>query len=189
MTADEVIAKTDHIPSSVFQPEQRMWHQVLSPLEGHPVIIEFGTGHGRSAATIGLSCPQGTVYTFDPGIPYINEGQNEEEYEADTRKMISMSGATNVIFERISNLDKEWTTPIDAINIDSDHSYEQTKDEINKWIPLLKKGGHAFFHDYGHPNAPGVKQAIDELIPTKHKMRLEATTPAGPVVQAWFIKE
>jgi predicted O-methyltransferase YrrM len=186
LTAEEVIKKTSHIPSSVFEPEQRLWHEALADLPEGAQIIEFGTGHGRSASSIGLSCPQGKVWTCDPGHVY---GETPEQYEIDTRKFISDAGADNVTFERISNLDKKWTTLVDAVNIDSDHSYEQTLEEIDKWAPLVKKGGYMFFHDYEHPRAPGVRQAIDEVIPSKHKFKLEKVVDAGPVHTAWFIKK
>ena len=188
MTDEEVIQACSHIPSSVYEPEQRMWHRVLSPLPGSPVIVDLGTGHGKSAASLALSCPQGHVYTFDPGEPYINAGCNEEQYEAETNKFMKDAGAENVTFVRDSSLTVPWDKEIDILNIDSNHTYEGTKAEILRWIPFIKTGGRAFFHDYDHPRAPGVRQAIDEFIPSKFNMELVEVTDAGAVKCAHFKK-
>src|SRR3990172_3654197 len=129
MNADKIIQKCSHIPSSVFEPEQRMWFDMISILD-KPLIVDFGTGHGKSASSLALCNPEATVYTFDPGLPYINSGCNEEQYEEETKKFIVDSGATNVTFSRESSLEKEWDKEIDVLNIDSDHTYEATKREI-----------------------------------------------------------
>lgn len=181
MTAEQLIQACNHIPSSVHEPEQEMWWRRLHDYPGSPVIVDFGTGHGKSASSLALACPQGTVFTFDPGLPYINGGCNEEQYEQETRDFIAKSGATNVVFSRESSLVKEWDTPIDVLNIDSDHTYETTLDEINRWLPFVKPGGLVFFHDYDHPRCPGVRQAIDELIPSKFDCEILEVTQAGEV--------
>jgi len=74
LTDEEIIQACSKIPSSVFEPEQRMWWRYLKDLPNSPTIVDFGTGHGKSAASLALACPQGIVYTFDPGLPYINAG-------------------------------------------------------------------------------------------------------------------
>lgn len=52
---------------------------------------------------------------------------------------------------------------IDLIFIDGDHSYEGCKADIEAWLPFLKPGGVAAFHDFGS-RASGVTQAIFETI-------------------------
>lgn len=51
----------------------------------------------------------------------------------------------------------------DHIFIDSSHTYLQTKKEIPAWYEKVKDEGILAGHDY---NAPEVKQAVDETIPT-----------------------
>src|SRR3990167_9864779 len=188
MTDEEVIQACSHIPSSVYEPEQRMWHRVLSPLPDSPVIVDFGTGHGKSAASLALACPQGHVYTFDPGLPYINATCTPEQYVEETKKFIADTGAKNVTFTRESSLEKVWDKEIDVLNVDSDHTYETTFKEVGRWIPFVKKGGLAFFHDWYHERCPGVAQAINELIPSKYPMELLEVTDAGAVKCACFKK-
>ena len=52
------------------------------------------------------------------------------------------------------------------IFIDAGHSYEEVKQDILAWRPLLREGGILCGHDLykDGPYHPGVKQAVDELI-------------------------
>jgi predicted O-methyltransferase YrrM len=165
ITLEEIIEKTNHIPSSVYEAEQSLWLRYLSTLPGNPNIVDFGTGWGKSALSLALACPQGFVYTFDTGVIYIayEAVKNLEEYhskiedytkEAKNLKSIVASSLTIPLPE----------FEIDVLNIDSAHDYETTKAEIERWLPRVKQGGLVFLHDWEHPKAPGVKQAWDELV-------------------------
>lgn len=173
MELKELIKRTDHIPSSVYEPEQALWLKYLKDLPGTPMIVDFGTGWGRSAASLALACPQAMVTTFDIGVTYVQHGNVKtlEEYKEVVAGYLGKAGVTNVKHEIMNSLDPnsvEGEEPfIDVLNIDSDHSYEATVKEMAKWIPLVKKGGIIMFHDFEHPNAPGVGEAIHELVSYK----------------------
>jgi predicted O-methyltransferase YrrM len=189
LSFDEIIAHTNHIPSSVYPTEQLLWYNRLEKLPPGSIIVDFGTGWGKSAASLGLSAPDSKVYTFDIGDVYLTQRNVEtyEEYEATVNKYLADTGATNVIFKRGSSLEVRWDTPIDILNIDSDHTYETTKAEMLRWIPYVKEGGLVFFHDYEHPRCPGIRQAIDELIPAHFSnLKLVEVTPTGTVTIGTF---
>jgi Methyltransferase domain len=48
--------------------------------------------------------------------------------------------------------------------IDAGHTYEEVKEDINVWLPLVIEGGTICGHDYYRENNiwPGVRQAVDE---------------------------
>lgn len=50
----------------------------------------------------------------------------------------------------------------DLIFIDAMHTREDVLADIDRWQPKLALGGIMAFHDYGHGDFPGVKQAVDE---------------------------
>lgn len=52
----------------------------------------------------------------------------------------------------------------DFVYIDGLHTYEGVKDDINNYLPLVKKGGYIGGHDYGtsHKHLLGVTKAVDE---------------------------
>lgn len=56
----------------------------------------------------------------------------------------------------------------DMVFIDADHSYENVRDDLLAWSPLVKKGGLICGHDYNISMeyvAFGVNKAVDELLP------------------------
>lgn len=52
---------------------------------------------------------------------------------------------------------------LDIVFIDGDHSYDQVKQDIQLYRPLVREGGLLCGHDYATGNE--VSQAVDELIP------------------------
>lgn len=197
MTDEQILAAVDNIPSSVYEPEMKMWHKYLAPLD-KPLIVDFGTGWGKSAIALALANDTGTVHTFDIGDVYVNqhahygdwEVNNHEDYERVVRNYIAEKGLTDrVIFTVESSETRPLIANIDVLNIDSNHTYEGTFKEINIWVPEVKKGGLVFFHDYDHPKAPGVSQAINELIPSKYNLELlEVSEAMGPGIKCAAFK-
>ncbi|WP_143338453.1 class I SAM-dependent methyltransferase [Desulforamulus profundi] len=53
---------------------------------------------------------------------------------------------------------------IDFVYIDADHSFQGVLRDLTVWFPKVTKGGIIGGHDYGHPNFPGVKRAVDEFL-------------------------
>jgi hypothetical protein len=56
---------------------------------------------------------------------------------------------------------------IDFVFIDASHEYEDVKNDINTWLPKVKKDGILAGHDYyvdEYDYFPGVKKAVDELL-------------------------
>ena len=57
---------------------------------------------------------------------------------------------------------------LDFVYIDGLHTYEGVKNDIELYLPKVKKGGYIAGHDYGSKHFPGVKDAVDEhFIPDK----------------------
>jgi hypothetical protein len=50
---------------------------------------------------------------------------------------------------------------LDFVFIDAEHSYESVREDIDAWLPKVKKGGIIAGHDYSTA-WPGVIQAVDE---------------------------
>ena len=55
----------------------------------------------------------------------------------------------------------------DFVFIDADHDYEEVANDILYWGRTVKVGGYLCGHDYGHKHCKGVKQAVDEIFPTR----------------------
>jgi hypothetical protein len=50
---------------------------------------------------------------------------------------------------------------LDFVFIDAEHSYESVREDIDAWLPKIKKGGIISGHDYSK-HWPGVVKAVDE---------------------------
>ena len=52
---------------------------------------------------------------------------------------------------------------VDVVFIDMDHDYESVIADVHAWLPKVRPGGIIAGHDYGSPDWPGVKSAVDEI--------------------------
>lgn len=72
---------------------------------------------------------------------------------------------------------------LDMVFIDANHSYEAVGEDLRYWWGAVKPGGIFAGHDYGHPNFPGVQQAVDEFLTA---MGLMPSSLGGTV---WWVKK
>ena len=65
---------------------------------------------------------------------------------------------------------------LDFVFIDADHSYLSVKDDLEAWVPKVRKGGIVSGHDYFEPQSGnlGVIQAVDEYV-KDHQYKLQLT--------------
>jgi len=74
---------------------------------------------------------------------------------------------------------------IDYLYIDSNHSYEAVKNDLDLWVPKMKKNSIIAGHDYIVANNFGVIQAVNEYI--KNTKRLVFLTRNKKENLSWFI--
>ena len=68
------------------------------------------------------------------------------------------------------DIGKSWGKKIDLLIVDTDHTENTTRQEIDIWMPHVESGGLIFFHDYDPVGTwfedkeqyPGVKVAVDD---------------------------
>lgn len=171
MTYEQILDKIKDIPSNVQSEDTLMHVKYLQPLEGHPLLLDFGTGWGKLVISMALACPQAEIYTFDPGTPY-------QEYEPKVKQILQDHLGDTLHFQINNSYDHEWSRPLDVLSIDSSHTYEDTKHEINKYFPYLKHGGLLLLHDYNVPTV-GVKQAVDEYFAINPHQQVEFLDEGG----------
>ena len=69
---------------------------------------------------------------------------------------------------------------MDFIFIDADHTKQGLKFDILYLLPLLDEGGVLAGHDYNNINFPGVKEAVDEVLPNRK---------LAPLTDIWYIEK
>lgn len=138
---------------------------LLMPLSifmtGGKVCVELGVGTGWSASAIvqAVRIMDGELWMFDHTVP--------SPTPADYPLFNLEKDVRHIKFHRIESIDagKRWeelsNMDVDWLHIDTSHTYEQTKGELETWYPLVKVGGMIVMHD---SKLEGVKRATDEFL-------------------------
>lgn len=150
-------------------------------------IVELGVFHGRTALQLawGASLGQGAHVTaidpwdlpgnvYDP--PFTNpESKRWAEHWVRSLgysdKITLVQGFSHAVAEAWNDWRHPGTGPefpepkrVGLLYVDGDHTKEGAKRDIVVWAPHLAPGSIIAVDDYGHPDWPGVGEAVDELV-------------------------
>jgi hypothetical protein len=156
-------------------------------MQGGLNMIEIGSYMGESTAIFAMSGIFNSIHCIDPW-----EGEEESNNEGNrTWEAVRTEFETNTRQWRHGFHPKVWEyknyshkchhlwpdNSVDFIYIDGNHSYESVKQDIELYLPKLKKGGIIAGHDYKFLNIdnrgnwatidsqfPGTIKAIDEVL-------------------------
>ena len=164
------IERALQIPGMMSEEELTYLAELASDREW---IVEIGSWMGRSARAMADNT-KGTVYCVDTWADDAY-GPAPAETTCDPNWLwnafIGNMNGTEFFPLRQTSLSaapllRKGNFVFDMIFIDAGHSYEEVKQDILAWRPLLREGGILCGHDLykDGPYHPGVKQAVDELI-------------------------
>ncbi len=133
---------------------------------GH--FVEIGTYRGRSASYLGVEIHNNrknikvdTVDHYDES--YDHSADSTDAYEIVIKNLKPVSHIVNVInMKSVLAAKKYKNKSLDLVYIDASHDYESVKEDIQAWLPKVKKGGIISGDDYGWE---GVKGAVKDLLP------------------------
>lgn len=122
-------------------------------------IVEIGSYRGLSSLclALGARCSDSRLFCFtlwqaDDSLAWQRVMEEQKLHPT------VIYGDANTVLERI-------TVPnVGLIFIDSGHSYEDCKVQLELACRGAVPDCLVAFHDYAHPNYPGVKQYCDELV-------------------------
>ena len=128
---------------------------LLEAATGRRAVVELGTGTAWATIALAIADPERTIESWDPVVR-----EQRERYLAlagpDVRRRISF-------VEGLGEDGPGAVAGVDLLFIDSSHEREPTLAEVATWRPALAPGALVVFDDYGHPDYPGVAEAVDEL--------------------------
>ena len=137
------------------------------------MIAEIGAWCGRSTRALADHCP-GVVYAIDlwAGSDDVESYGHLSHVDVTRERVIFNENIADhiasgkVIPVRMDSiLPLKLNVPLfDMIFFDSAHYYDFVLTEIALWRFRLKKDGLLCGHDYGHPNLPDVKRAVDIIV-------------------------
>jgi len=158
----KIIEKTkDYFCFGIEEEDLKPRIKFASLLKPDEIIVDFGTGQGRTALTMAMANSKIKVFTFDCG----RQDMNNEELSSLISKRIVEQKVENVVFQLTDARTVKWDKEIAGLSIDAESQYEETKIEIEKWFPFVKKGGQIFIQSYNLDDwHKGVKKAVDEYL-------------------------
>ncbi|MFW9874104.1 MAG: class I SAM-dependent methyltransferase [Candidatus Thorarchaeota archaeon] len=146
-------------------------YNIAKHLKNNSTIVEIGAFLGRSTCFLAEAVKKNQIklYSIDT---FENQGMSEglrytfNEYYRNIFPYKSyikiIKGFSYEVVDKFENI------KIDLLWLDADHSYESTIQDIQNWLPLVKKNGYFIFHDYYmKKRTSGVKKAVDEVIRMK----------------------
>lgn len=130
------------------------------------VGVEVGVYLGENARLIFEYCPNIILYLVDIWDTSEYNTPQDQLYGKDiSQAKLEVYGLRQQYIDRCRILSLPSTeaakrfTQADFVFIDAEHSYQQTKDDIEAWLPVCTKWicGHDFSTEF-----PGVQQAVRE---------------------------
>lgn len=140
---------------------------------------EIGTAFGTHSEFILQNTNVDTLYSVDPYRHFskgeFNDPMNlNQDYFDVLYEMVKKRLATFLhrsILIRATSMEaytKIKNNELDFVYIDGNHSYKSVKEDLETWYEKVRPGGLISGDDYGHPEFPGVKQAVDEFFKNKN---------------------
>ena len=145
--------------------------ELVSQLPANSKIVEVGSLAGRSSCALCFYAKHMQVYCVDAwDVKYIKDLVLKEIFSnIDVLKVFKNNMAKNgftPVALRLTSVEASKRfkdNSIDLIFIDADHAYESIREDIQSWLPKVKKGGIICGHDYSGQEK-GVIKAVDELL-------------------------
>lgn len=147
-------------------------------------IVELGVFQARTAVIMAWGASQGHgahVTAIDPW-ELVGNVYDPPFTDANTRAMakhnvqsIGYGGRVRLIRAFSHDVAADWypkhqpvmgqpEKKVGLLFVDGDHTKEGARRDIEAWAPHLAPGAVIAVDDYGHPDWPGVAQAVDELV-------------------------
>jgi predicted O-methyltransferase YrrM len=119
-------------------------------------IVELGTGTAWSAVALVLGDGARRVVSYDP-VVHPQRAAYLDLVGPSVRSRIELRNQPD------RNGPHPGDSPVQLLFIDSSHDAESVLAAFSVWRDALAPGAIVAFHDYDHPDYPGVRQAVAAL--------------------------
>ncbi len=130
--------------------------ELLALARGRRAVVELGTGTAWSAIALALDDPARRIVSYDPSV----RGERERYLALaprDARARIELRAEPDSAGPHAGD------RPVELLFVDSEHERAPVLAAFAAWRDALAPGATVVFHDYRHPDYPGVRDAVREL--------------------------
>ena len=143
-------------------------------------MIEIGSYMGESTMMFASTGLFSTIYSIDPlsGYEEFNEMHNyswdfvKDEFNKNTKYFDNIVQLQDFSYNVV---DKFEDNSIDFIYIDGNHSEESVRQDLELYLPKLKKNGIIAGHDYNDYSWPGLVNAVLGVIGKPDRIFLDTS--------------
>lgn len=157
------------IPGTMFD-FKGYYESIALALPQDSKIVEIGVADGKSAIYLAEALANMNKRFKLTMIDSLDYGQTEQltEILMNIQKSKLSEYITFLPIDSLKASCKFNDGSLNFVFIDSSHKFEETKAEIRLWYRKLLDGSTLAGHDYFSQENPGVKMAVDEVIPTEY---------------------
>lgn len=130
--------------------------ELLALARGRRDVVELGTGTAWSALALALDHRTRRIVSYDPSVRAEREAYLDLAGRQ-ARERIELRAEPDSRGPHVGD------PPAQLLFIDSEHEREPVLAAFAAWRDALAPGAFVVFHDYGHPDYPGVREAVIEL--------------------------
>jgi predicted O-methyltransferase YrrM len=130
--------------------------QLLSLARGRLAVVELGTGTAWSAIALALDDRARSIVSYDPSVRAEREAYLDLAGRQ-ARERIELRAEPDARGPHVGD------APAQLLFIDSEHRRQPVLAAFRAWRGALAPGAVVVFHDYAHPEYPGVREAVAEL--------------------------
>lgn len=164
---DSKLKKIDRkVPGFLLYSQGLCLYELTKELPKESVVVEIGSFLGRSTCFIAEAIKDKHIkfFTIDT---FQNQGMSDKINDVYLKFLHNVKPYKDLMIIKKGfshDVVKNFKHTIDMMFIDGDHRYPGVRQDINDWIPLVKKDGIIAFHDYcaSEHKKEGVKKAVDE---------------------------
>lgn len=188
-------AYPDYLTSLTPREAVEALHDLAAKTPKTQAIVEIGVYRGRTTCWLAAGAQSGKgahVYGIDPwDLPehtpikpkFAMSRQREiaEAYVAET----GHADHATLVQGFSTQVAAHWGGPrVGLLYVDGDHAYAGVLADWEAWSPHLARGAVVAWDDYGHPQHPDVKRAVDELVEQGYITEPEVVGPRTAITKA-----
>ena len=154
----------NNIPGYLTEIDCKVLHDLASSVNRKDaVIVELGSLHGKSSSIISKACPLGRIFCIDPWWGFDSSVKGIDPDDARSRGWPVPGTRNTVEFFQENTKDcrnitamktaspkglEDFHIECDMVFLDAAHTNPSDRENIDFWLPKVKKGGVFAGHDY-----------------------------------------